>query len=737
MTNAGHNILVVGGQVEDVRAVDAGVGGMGISVHWAEAADAETQLDAADVLLVLLPLDDSGLGVAKQLRGRVSTRHTPFVFIADAKPLPNARTRAFACPPAGCLTRPLAPEAIRTTVDLILSLRQGDGGVHEPDWEGSAHMATLGDHLPDVAIYQIVQGANGTRRVAHISAGIERILGVTPAEVLADPYTLYGLIVPEDLPRVIAAEIETARTRAAFDCQFRQWSRSGQVRWIHCRSACRPVGDAFIWDGLVTDVTAERREADELRKRERRFRKMADSLPVLIWLAGPDKKCIWFNKRWIEFTGQALNQAIGDGWISAIHPDDQERCVRMYGDACDARRPFAMEYRLRRHDGSYCWFLDNGVPLSNSDDSFSGFIGSCVEITERKQMEEALRDADRRREDYLAMLAHELRNPLAPLRNGLHVLSRWPDNPQLVTETRAMMARQVENMARIVDDLLDVSRVARGKVTLRKSRLDLSDVTRTCVEDRRAVANGAGVNLIFAAPNGAVWVDGDATRLSQVLDNLIQNAIKFTPKDGTVTVTAAAEGDAAVVCVRDTGTGIDPEILPHLFEVFTQADRSLDRSRGGLGLGLALVKGLVELHGGTVDARSEGPGCGSEFIVRLGRFREPAALTEMPASPSSIGRRVRVLVVEDNLDSAESLPHAARPFRIRSGSGQHRTSRRGIRGSLSSARGRLRYRPARTGWIRRRPRSPKATGPCQSPPDRGIRLRPSRRRGESPPGRIR
>jgi CheY-like chemotaxis protein len=197
--------------------------------------------------------------------------------------------------------------------------------------------------------------------------------------------------------------------------------------------------------------------------------------------------------------------------------------------------------------------------------------------------------------------------------------------------------------------------VARGKVTIRKSRVDLTDVVRTSVEDRRAVAEGAGIRLVFAAPVGPVWVDGDSTRLSQVLDNLIHNAIKFTPRDGTVTVTVTADGQSAVTSVRDNGTGIEKAVLPQLFEIFSQADRSLDRSPGGLGLGLALVKGLVELHGGTVEAHSEGAGKGSEFIVRLERAPEPPALTEVPTSPSSVGRKFRVLVVEDNPDSAESL----------------------------------------------------------------------------------
>jgi PAS domain S-box-containing protein len=660
MPEAGGRILVVGGQAEDVRAMDAAVAGLGPTVDWIEPADLPTRWED-DLLVVVLDLNDAVL--ARQLRDHEPTRYTPLLFVCEPDTPAAARAGAYAFAPAGCLPRPLDPAGARALVELVVDLgKSGPGATTGPDveaaiHEGEARVAALGDRLQDVAIYRIVQGPGPLRRFVYVSAGIEHLLGVTPAEVVAEPRAFYNLILPDDLPRVFEAEIDAARTRSAFDCQFRQRTRSGDVRWVRCRSAPRPAAGVVIWDGLLTDVTAEHQATEALRESERRFRQMADSAAVLIWIAGPDKKCTWFNKPWLEFTGRTLEQerALGAGWIDGVHPDDRDRCLRTYAEAFDGRSAFVIEYRLRRHDGVYRWVLDHGVPQTGPDGGFAGYIGSAVDITDRKEMEEALKEADRRREDYLAMLAHELRNPLAPLRNGLHVLARRPDDPNLVTQVRAMMGRQVENMARIVDDLLDVSRVARGKVVLRKARVDLADVARTCAEDRRAVAEGTGLQLVFAAPNGPVWVDGDETRLSQVLDNLIHNAVKFTPKGGSVTVTATAEGQSAVVRVRDTGLGIDPNVLPRLFEVFTQADRSLDRSRGGLGLGLALARGLVDLHGGTVEARSDGPGKGSEFVVRLPRVLEPAALTEVPASPSTIGRRKRILVVEDNPDSAESL----------------------------------------------------------------------------------
>ena len=270
--------------------------------------------------------------------------------------------------------------------------------------------------------------------------------------------------------------------------------------------------------------------------------------------------------------------------------------------------------------------------------------------------EQSLREANRRKDEFLGMLAHELRNPLGPILNGLHIFHlACLDRPDL-EQARAMMERQVHHMARLVDQLLDVSRIAHGKIRLAQSRLDLARLVRTTAEDRRGQLAQAGQTLTLEVPETPLWVQGDATRLAQVLYNLLDNAVKFAGGGDRVTVALAAGADGqAVLCVRDGGTGIDPELLPHLFEPFTQADRSLDRARGGLGLGLALVKGLVELHGGKVEAASAGPGCGAEFTVRLPREGEPAALSGQPSAAQPDAVRQRILIVEDNRDAADSL----------------------------------------------------------------------------------
>jgi PAS domain S-box-containing protein len=278
------------------------------------------------------------------------------------------------------------------------------------------------------------------------------------------------------------------------------------------------------------------------------------------------------------------------------------------------------------------------------------------EVTELKRAFEALREADRRKDEFLAMLSHELRNPLAPIRSAVFLLERADPASDGARRAREVIARQVGHLARMVDDLLDVSRLARGRIELRRARLDLAELVRRVAEDHRLLLGERGITIDVVAPEAPIPVDGDATRLAQLLGNLLQNSAKFTPKGGKVTLEARGEGDHAVLHVRDTGAGIDPALLASVFEPFVQEERTLARSHGGLGLGLPLVKGLAELHGGTVEARSAGAGSGAEIVVRLplAAARAGAGPVRDAAVQEAAGGR-RVLVVDDNVDAAESL----------------------------------------------------------------------------------
>ncbi|HXK24975.1 MAG TPA: ATP-binding protein [Myxococcota bacterium] len=280
----------------------------------------------------------------------------------------------------------------------------------------------------------------------------------------------------------------------------------------------------------------------------------------------------------------------------------------------------------------------------------------AADFIERSQAEEALREADRRKDEFLAMLAHELRNPLAPMHNAVEILRDAGDDAVAVRAATELLERQVDQMVRLVDDLLDVSRITRGRIDLRKRRVELAAVARQAVEDHRALVASMGHRLDVVVPPQPIPLHADAVRLSQVIGNLLSNACKFTPRGGHIELRVEREGDVALVRVCDDGIGIAAEDLSRLFDLFVQVDTSLERSVGGLGIGLTLVKSLIELHGGSVEARSEGPGRGSEFMLRIPIGPEVTVSQSDAAAPdASPASWRRVLIVDDNPDSTESL----------------------------------------------------------------------------------
>jgi CheY-like chemotaxis protein/nitrogen-specific signal transduction histidine kinase len=278
------------------------------------------------------------------------------------------------------------------------------------------------------------------------------------------------------------------------------------------------------------------------------------------------------------------------------------------------------------------------------------------DVTRQWQAENALRDADRRKDEFLATLAHELRNPLAPIRNALELLRLDSRDAKLAEEARSIMVRQVNQMTRLVDDLLDVSRIAQDKIELRKERVDLAAVVKSAVETSRPLIDSAGHTLTLTLPSRPIVIDADPTRLAQVFANLLNNSAKYTQAGGRIQVEAERGERDVLVTVRDNGVGIPCDALAYVFDMFRQVDRSLERSQGGLGIGLTLVRRLVEMHGGTINAQSEGPGKGSEFIVRLpiAATSKEDANTRRPSSESVLSKR-RILVVDDNKDSADSM----------------------------------------------------------------------------------
>jgi PAS domain S-box-containing protein len=439
-------------------------------------------------------------------------------------------------------------------------------------------------------------------------------------------------------------------------------ARNGVARCVEHKAAPIKNDQGAITGVVITfrDVTDRLRAEQSLRASEERFRTLADATPVMIWGADTTKLCTYFNKNWLEFTGRTAEQEAGDGWSEGVHPDDRARCLETYVTAFDARRPFTMEYRLRRHDGQYRWVIDTGVPKFTLEGAFSGYIGSCIDISDRKEAEEEVRKSDRRKEEFLAILSHELRNPLASIQTALDLMRQAGTSSVTVEQERLVMARQVRHLTRLVDDLLDVSRISRGRIELQKETVDLATALRQAAEAILPQFHERAQQLAMHLPQEPIRLLADPTRLEQVLINLLSNASKYTDCGGRVTVIAERNASEVLVRVQDTGIGIEPEILPRVFDPFVQGEHRGDRSRRGVGIGLGLVKKLVEMHGGSVTADSDGPGTGSEFTVRLPVLPPAPAHDEATPPPFRNGissglRRRRILIVDDNTDAADGL----------------------------------------------------------------------------------
>jgi PAS domain S-box-containing protein len=364
----------------------------------------------------------------------------------------------------------------------------------------------------------------------------------------------------------------------------------------------------------------------------------------------------WTTEAWQLFgrTADTHGPVTQDLWRSCVHPDDRNRVATVIAAAL-AWGPYRDEYRVRYLDGSDAWLESEGEVVRDVSGRAVRMLGTVRDVTARKLAEEALQQADRRKDEFLATLAHELRNPLAPIRNGLEIMGMMSDDGQDFEQVRTMMQRQISQMVHLVDDLLDVSRVSQGKLVLRRESIELADVLRNAVETSRPLIEASGHELTVVMPNDPVFLDGDATRLGQVFSNLLNNATKYNTPGGRIWLTAEVLHNEVVVRVKDTGIGIPADMLPKIFDMFTQVDRSLEKSQGGLGIGLSLVKRLVELHGGRVVGNSQGKDQGSEFVVCLPILSRQKSGEPQVAVVERSSRKWRMLIVDDNLDAAQSL----------------------------------------------------------------------------------
>ena len=416
------------------------------------------------------------------------------------------------------------------------------------------------------------------------------------------------------------------------------------------------AGNIICIAHTTTDITDQVRSNAELRESEKRYRALSSASADVVYRMNPD----WKQIRQLQ--GRGFLKDSVDQWYSwvddYIPAEDQPLLYKTIDEAIRTKSTFELEHRVVRADGTRGWVLSRAVPMLDANGAIYEWIGAATDITERKEAEEKLKDADRRKDEFLAMLAHELRNPLAPIGAAAELLQMVKLDEARVRKTSQIIDRQVRHMTSLVDDLLDVSRVTRGLVELDKEPVDVSHIVTDAIEQVAPMVQARQHYLALHMTPDATIVLGDRKRLVQVLANILNNAAKYTHEGGTIRLCTQVDDSHVLIEIADTGIGMALELVGRAFDLFAQAERAADRSSGGLGLGLALVKSLVELHHGTVRCESEGVGKGSKFTICLPRLRVPQGRgtdQQDDVYTNNVTQSLRILVVDDNVDAATML----------------------------------------------------------------------------------
>ena len=504
-------------------------------------------------------------------------------------------------------------------------------------------------------------------RIASWNRGAERLKGYAAEEVIGKHFSIF--YEPDDLARDWPAqELERARTLGRFEDEGWRRRKDGSRFWANIIiTAIRDDAGNLLGYSKITRDLSERRAAEErlrkseqeLRQSEERFRLLLEGVrDYAIMMLDQEGRVTSWNAGAERILGYDAHEALGQSFQRFFLPEDVAR-----GLPAEELRKAILNTRFEQHGwrvrkgGARFWAEVIVTPLYDAEERLRGFAKVTRDLSERKRIE-SLEEQGRHLTEFMAMLAHELRNPLAPIRNALAIIGMSRDLPKQVSWSRDVIDRQTTQLARLVDDLLDVSRITRGKLRLREAPVDLNAAAARAVEAAQPLIDTRRQRLHASLMSSEITVFGDVARLTQVILNLLNNAAKYTPEGGDIWLEVKAIDGGAEVRVRDNGVGIPASMLDTIFDLFSQGERTIDRSEGGLGIGLTLARRLVTLHGGTISAHSAGIGKGAEFVVTLPRMGRESAPTAMPQDGFEVpvaARKRSILVVDDNIDAAVSM----------------------------------------------------------------------------------
>ena len=500
--------------------------------------------------------------------------------------------------------------------------------------------------------YDAVAVRRPTGEILYWNRGAERTYGWTSAEAIGQ---VSHILLQTRFPKPLVVIEETLAEKGVWEGRLVHTRRDHKVITVDSRWALDAARGERVVVEINRDITPRLEAEASARERERQLRFITDSAPVMIAHCDSEHRFKFVNRPYAarfglqpaDLIGRPIAEVLGRAAYETITPY-LERVLA--GERVDVEVEVPYE-RLGRQFIRFAY-----EPEKNESGAVVGYVAAIINVSDRRCAEEALREANSRKDAFLATLAHELRNPLAAMRNAVQLLTVLDSNAAMNQRAGAIIDRQLKQLVRLVDDLLDVSRISRGHLQLRVSRTTLADVIRTAVESTSLAIGTAQQQLRVHLPDEPIALDADGERLSQVFVNLLTNATKYTPAGGEIAISATVDADTVTITVADTGSGIPPEMLESVFGMFTQVHRDRDRAFGGLGIGLTLVRSIVELHGGTVTAESRGVDQGSTFRVRLPRVHQTTPEAKPAAvPPAEAVVTKRVLIADDNLDAAESL----------------------------------------------------------------------------------
>jgi PAS domain S-box-containing protein len=673
------NVLLVDDNPANLLALRAILEDLGQNlVEVPSGEQACLRLRDDDYAVVLLDVQMHGLDgfeTAKLIRSRERSRHTPIIFVTGYDDDRLSAKEAYKLGAVDYLTKPLEPLILRSKVAGFIDLyqkseqikrqaqqlRQRDRTEFEERLdlenlrlkESEQRFRTLTSLAP-VGIFQ----TDAEGHCLFVNARWCEMAGMSLEEAQGQGWI--DALHPEDRKRVAQEWNDAAKSGAEFSGEYRFQTRQGKVTWLHGSAVAlrNDAGQVTGYIGTVTDITERRRTEIALRESERLYRAIGESIDYGVWVCDPEGRNIYASPSFLRLVGLTQEECSEFGWRSVLHPDDAEKTIAAWKECVRTGEFWDSEHRFRSVDGRWYPTLARGVPVKDENGKITAWAGINLDISRLKHVEDELRIADRRKDEFLATLAHELRNPLAPICNALQVLKMSHVDAVVSQQTHEMIERQVQHLVRLVDDLLDVSRVMRGKIDLRKEFVELQSVVARAVETAQPMIETRQHRLEVRLPNESLRLFADPVRLTQVVGNLLLNAAKYTEANGRIWLTVERSDGELLLKVRDNGIGIAPDMLHHIFDLFVQADHSFTKAQGGIGVGLTLVKKLVEIHAGTVEALSDGLGKGCEFIVRLpltGDKRHEAHDKEKREQGADQRSGRRMVVVDDNQDAAVSL----------------------------------------------------------------------------------